>query len=210
MRVELRDKKKNPDYNNIIHFPEHKWKWVIHGTTNRCIDPTGISLYLWGWTSQTMTFCRVIQDIENNKDICGFCSVEVQPTGGMIHYHSVWTELSEIDTIKQWFKENTGTGKKFTNSLIEPYQPRHITEKDWLWYMVKKPLDVYYNRKLVGEIEYYKDKVNFLEKRLKRKPGYFVPSRFNHLKHFLSKESRDIDFENGMNHLLKGGDNNGK
>ena len=42
------------------------------------------------------------------------------------------------------------------------------------------------------------------------KPGYFVHSRFNHLKHFLSKESQNKDFENGFKNLLEGGDSNGK
>lgn len=210
MMVKLRDKKTNPDYNNIIHIPESKWKWVINATTNKCISPTGISLKLWGWTSQTRTFSNVIKEIENNKDVYGFCSVEVQQTGGMIHYHSVWDELKEIENIKQWFKENTGNGKSFINSFIEPYQPRHITEKDFLWYMLKKPQDVYYTEKLVCEIGYYQKKVKNLEKRLQRKPGCFVPSRFNHLKHFLSKESQNNDFENGLNYILNGGDSNGK
>jgi hypothetical protein len=57
---------------------------------------------------------------------------------------------------------------------------------------------------------YYQNKVKNLEKRLQRKPGCFVPSRFNHLKHFLSKESQDNDFENGLNYILNGGDSNGK
>jgi hypothetical protein len=210
MRIELRDKKKNPDYNNIIHIPESKWKWVINATTNKCISPNGISLKLWGWTSQTRTFSLMVKEIENNQDLYGFCSVEVQPTGGMIHYHSVWDELKEIETIKQLFKDNTGPGKKFINSFIEPYKPRHITEKDFLWYMLKHPQDVYYTDKLMFEIGYYQNKVKTLEKRLQREPGYFVPSRFNHLKHFLSKESQDNDLENCLNHVLKGGDSNGK
>jgi hypothetical protein len=76
--------------------------------------------------------------------------------------------------------------------------------------MLKDPQDVFYTDRLKVEIDYYKNKVKSLEKSLQRKPGCFVPSRFNHIKHFLSKESQDNDFENGLNYILNGGDSNGK
>jgi len=210
MRIELRDKKKNPDYNNLIHIPESKWKWVVNATTNRCLSIPVVSLNKWGWTSDQRKFSLMVEMIEDKQDLCGFVSVEIQPTGGMIHYHSIWGELNEIEKVKQWFKDNTGPGKMFINYFIESYKPRHITEKDFLWYMLKDPQDVFYTDRLKVEIDYYKKKVNDLEKRLQRKPGYFVHSRFNHLKHFISKESQNKDFENGFKNLLEGGDSNGK
>jgi hypothetical protein len=40
MMVKIRDKKKNPDYNNLIHIPESKWKWTINAVTNKEVSPT--------------------------------------------------------------------------------------------------------------------------------------------------------------------------
>ncbi len=37
-----------------------------------------------------------------------------------------------------------------------------------------------------------------------------IPSRFNHLKTFISKECSERDFENHLEYVLEGGDSNGK
>ena len=39
MKVRLDEKKRNPDYNNLLLIPEEKWSWTITAVTNKDISP---------------------------------------------------------------------------------------------------------------------------------------------------------------------------
>lgn len=210
MRVELRDKKKNPDYNNLIHIPESKWKWTINATTNRLINPQELLSKKSGFVKELVSFRDMIVNNGNDSQVIGFCVAEIQHLGGRLHFHSVWSDLPNISGVITSFNNHTGPSKRFNNSKIEMYLPRCITDKDYIWYIVKDPVGVYYTSKLTEEIVWNKEKVVSLEKSLKTKPGYFMPSRFNHLKSFISKEGQEIDWTNHLEHLVKGGDKNGR
>lgn len=210
MKVELREKKNNPDYNNLIHIPESKWKWTINATTNRLITPRELLVKRSGFVNELIDFSNMVLDGETDSGVIGFCVAEVQSVGGRLHYHSVWGDITNISCVIDSINKNTGSNKKFNNSKIERYLPRCITEKDYLWYIVKDPVGVYYTKQLSEEIAWNKSKVVSLEKSLKTKTGYFMPSRFNHLKSFISTEGQEVDWKNHLEHITKGGDKNGR
>ena len=210
MMVKIRDKKKNPDYNNLIHIPESKWKWTINAVTNKEISPHQMLVKQGGFQNELSGFKNIVLNNHMDDDVLGFCVAEIQEIGGKLHFHSVWDDIPNIDYVVKLFNEYTGPNKKFNNYKIERYVPRCITDKDYLWYIVKDPVGVYYTSKLIEEIKWYRQKVCSLESRLNVQPGYFIPSRFNHLKTFISKECSERDFENQLEYVLEGGDSNGK
>ncbi len=186
--VKIRDKKKNPDYNNLIHIPESKWKWTINAVTNKDISPHQMLVKQGGFQNELSGFKSIVLNNHMDDDV----------------------DIPNIDYVVKLFNEYTGPNKKFNNYKIERYVPRCITDKDYLWYIVKDPVGVYYTSKLIEEIKWYRQKVCSLESRLNVQPGYFIPSRFNHLKTFISKECSERDFENHLEYVLEGGDSNGK
>jgi hypothetical protein len=188
MMVKIRDKKKNPDYNNLIHIPESKWKWTINAVTNKDISPHQMLVKQGGFQNELSGFKSIVLNNHMDDDV----------------------DIPNIDYVVKLFNEYTGPNKKFNNYKIERYVPRCITDKDYLWYIVKDPVGVYYTSKLIEEIKWYRQKVCSLESRLNVQPGYFIPSRFNHLKTFISKECSERDFENHLEYVLEGGDSNGK
>jgi CRISPR/Cas system CMR-associated protein Cmr5 small subunit len=210
MKVTLTDKKRNPDYNNLLHIPENKWSWTITGVTNNDISPHQMLVNSGGGFQKELLDFKNFIVCGDMDCVLGFVSAEVQQIGGKLHFHSVWEELSNIKCIKLRFDSYTGPNEKFISYNIEKYVPRYITNKDYLCYIVKDPVGVLYTNKLKKDIRYYRSKVNEIERKLKSKPDYFISSRFNHLKNFLSKEGSDKNTENHLRYILKkGGDTNG-
>ena len=209
MKVRLDEKKRNPDYNNLLLIPEQKWSWTITAVTNKDISPHKMLVNnRGGFQKELLDFKNFI--VCGDMDcLLGFVSAEIQQIGGKLHFHSVWEEFPHIDGIKMNFEYCTGPNEKFISYKIEKYVPRYITNKDYLWYIVKDPVGVLYSNKLKEDIKYFRRKINSLEKNLNNKTSYFIPSRFNHLKTFISKSCSDKDFESHFKYLWEGGESNG-
>lgn len=196
MMVTHREKMNNPDYNNLQYIPQDKWKWVISVVFNLTITDKERGLDF----QKTMErFNEFVTTDNSDSKILGFIVGEVQPCGKRFHIHSIW---SEIYYTKQ-LEVELGQMKGVNSFKIERFCPKYITDKDYLWYILKDPVGVYYNEYLKKDIVFGKCKVKQLEKLLRRKGGYHIPTRFNHLKTFISEEGRNVDMENSLKKLFE-------
>lgn len=195
MMATYREKMNNPDYNNLQYIPQDKWKWVISVVFNLTITDKERGL---DCQKPLKRFNEFVMR-ENDYKILGFMVGEVQPCGQRFHIHSIWSDFHYTQTLE----EELGQMKGVNSFKIERFYPKYFTNKDYLWYILKDPVGVYYNEHLEDEIGFGKYKVKQLEKLLQRKEGYHIPTRFNHLKTFISEEGRNIDVENSLKKLLE-------
>jgi len=198
MMVTYKEKMKNPDYYNLQYIPQSKWKWVISVVYNMSVTDKERGVDFEG-TLERFNELVTTKDYKSEKTL-GFLVGEVQPCGKRFHIHSIWSEFDyDIGVLNVNFKLIKG----INSFKIEKFYPKCITDKDFLWYILKDPVGVYYNNNLKEEIVFGRCKVKQLEKRLRRKEGYHIPTRFNHLKTFISEEGRNVDMENSLKKLLE-------
>jgi len=201
MMVTYREKMKNSDYNNLQYISQSKWKWVISVVFNLPVKlPTERrhrDIYFQRKLEVFNEF--VTNQTTHTYKILGFITGEIQPCGGRFHLHSVWSDFGYTKTLEVKLKEMKG----INSFKIERFYPKCITDKDYLWYILKEPVGVFYNDPLMEEIVFGKRKVKQLEKQLQKKEGYYIPTRFNHLKTFISDKGKTLDMENGLKKLIE-------
>ena len=205
--IKLSKKKTNPYYNNTLLIPESKWHWTVNATTNRDVNQFEQERNTGGFQNELLKFENLVLNKNRDDKILGVTVAEVQHIGGKLHYHSIWSDIHDIDNVFKVFSENTGPNKIFINHKIDQYSPKFITEKDYIWYIFKKPVGVKFTDHFEKDVLYYRSKVNEIELKLKSDPDYFISARFNHLKTFLSKEGNDKNTENHLRYILRQGGN---
>ena len=198
----------NPHHYNIGKIDDTMWKHKITITTSLRSNHANV----FGAHNLCGCFAKTILRHQKQYDNhpLGFVSFEYTKSGDNLHFHSIWTQLNEVDELKNIFQtsnvqqplysgENVmdGLGYRVIDRDISDYIEKAKYDGDWLWYITKKPnVFVYYTPSLMKSIEGANrgiDKIN--------KQDGLVDDRNIHWFKYLSKERKSEHNENFLKDL---------
>ena len=198
---------KNADYFNLGKINDNIWKHKITVTTSLRSNHANV----FGKNKLCGCFAKVIvrhqRKFDNNP--LGFVSFEYT-SGDNLHFHSIWSDLVNIDEIKNNFESSNvqtnllsgenvmeGWGYRVIDNQVCEYIPKSKYGSDWLGYITKKNnLFVYYTPSLIKSIEGANSAID----KINKQQG-LVDNRNIHLFRYLSKERKSLHDNEYLKHL---------
>ena len=188
--------KSNPHHYNLGKIPDTLWKHKITITTSLKSNHANV----FGVNKLCGCFAKTIlrHQKQYDNEPLGFISFELTKSYN-IHFHSIWTQLNEVDSLKKIFEKSNvhqplysgddimaGWGYRVIDREISDYIQKTKYDGDWILYITKKPdLYVYYTPSLMKYIEGANGSIEKINKQ-----SGLVDDRNIHLFRYLSEDRK--------------------